>query len=158
MRCVNWRLNYATKKITLTSHFIRYIYQNYIKISWNTKDQIYSKKLPSTSTTASTRLWKFPASLSDGLFVWIDKCCHYPCLQFIFGVARNSVGLSLNRAPNIIKRIAIWGVMWPQVSGEEAPEIFSRPRQGSVLCVARHSSSISHRLDPGSTNFSIHLM
>ena len=26
------------KEITMTSHFIRYIYQNYMKISWNSID------------------------------------------------------------------------------------------------------------------------
>ena len=31
-------LNYAKMKITLTFHFIRYIYNNFMKISWNTTD------------------------------------------------------------------------------------------------------------------------
>ena len=33
VRCVNCRLNYVEMKITLISHFIRYINQNYMKIS-----------------------------------------------------------------------------------------------------------------------------
>ena len=35
---VNCHLNYTKMKITLTSHFFRYIYQNYMKISWNIID------------------------------------------------------------------------------------------------------------------------
>ena len=37
--------------------YIRYIYQNYMKISWNTVDKIFSKKLPLASTIASRWLW-----------------------------------------------------------------------------------------------------
>ena len=54
---VNFHLKYA--KIILTFHFIQYIYQNYMKISWNTIDLIYSKKSPLTSTTDSRWLWNF---------------------------------------------------------------------------------------------------
>ena len=36
MRWVNSHQNYAKMKITLTSDFIRYIYQNYLKIWRNT--------------------------------------------------------------------------------------------------------------------------
>ena len=41
------------------------------------------------------------ASLSGGLLVYIGKCCRYPYLQFIFGVASSFVGLSFNHATNI---------------------------------------------------------
>ena len=43
-------------KITLTSHFTRFINQNSMLISGNTTDKIYSKKLPLASTTTSWRL------------------------------------------------------------------------------------------------------
>ena len=43
-------------KITLTSHFTRYINENYMKISKSTIDYINSKKLPLASTSASWRL------------------------------------------------------------------------------------------------------
>ena len=39
VRCVNCHLNFAKMKIT-----IYYINQNYMKISWNTINKIYSKK------------------------------------------------------------------------------------------------------------------
>ena len=54
-------------KITLTSQFIRYIYQNYMKISWNTIDQVYSKrkkKNKKKKTLVSTTAFK---CLSKGL-------------------------------------------------------------------------------------------
>ena len=35
---VNCRLNYAEMKINLTSHFLKYIYQNYMKIFFNNID------------------------------------------------------------------------------------------------------------------------
>ena len=38
MRGVNCRLNYAKRKLILSSHYIGYGYQNYMKISWNTID------------------------------------------------------------------------------------------------------------------------
>ena len=53
VKLVNCHLNYTKRKIILTSRFIRYIYQNYMKISWNTIDWIYSKKLSYASTVAS---------------------------------------------------------------------------------------------------------
>ena len=43
-----------------------------------------------------------PASVSDGFIVQINKCCRYPCLQFIFAGALSRVGFSLNCAPHII--------------------------------------------------------
>ena len=38
MYMVNYRLNYANMKMTQTSHFIRYPYQNYMKISKSARD------------------------------------------------------------------------------------------------------------------------
>ena len=68
------------------------------------------------------------ASLSNSLFVGICKCCHYPCLQFIFNVAWSFVSLSLNHAWLIIKGIAIWGVRWSDVWGGKVTETFLQPR------------------------------
>ena len=46
-------------------------------------------------------------------------------LSFIFGVAQSFVAYSLNRTPHmIIEEIAIWGVKWPDVRGDEVSEIF----------------------------------
>ena len=50
---VKCHLNYTKIKITLPYTFIKYIYQNFMKISWNTIDQIYSKKSPLVSTMAT---------------------------------------------------------------------------------------------------------
>ena len=45
------------------------------------------------------------AYLSDSL---LGKCCNYPRLQFLFGVAHNFVALSINYTPHrVIKEIAI---------------------------------------------------
>ena len=79
-----------------------------------------------------------PASLSDGLFIQIVKCCNYPCLQFIFGGACSFVGFSLNRSPHvIIKGVAIWGVRQPNVRGDYVEGIFWLPTLGSSACVTR---------------------
>ena len=54
--------------------------------------------------------------LSLGLLILICKCCHYPCLQFVFDVARSFAVPSRDCAPHIlIKGISIWGVRRPDV-------------------------------------------
>ena len=50
--------------ITPTSHFMKLNNQNYLKLSWNNTDQIYSKKSPWASTSASRHLWKFLPAFS----------------------------------------------------------------------------------------------
>ena len=83
---------------------------------------------------------EFPVSLSGGIFVWIDKCCHYPCLQFIFGVAQSFVSLSLNCIPSIIIQvIAICRVRWPDFWGNVVAEIFWH-LLCSPTCVVWHST------------------
>ena len=73
VRWVNFRLSYAKLKITLTSHSIWYIYQNYKKISWNNIDQIYSKKSPLDSTMTSSRLQNlWQAFLTVSLFKLVN--------------------------------------------------------------------------------------
>ena len=97
MRCVNWPLNETTQKTTLTSHFIRYIYQNYIKISWNTIKKIYSKESPLLSTMASRHLRNFfQAFLRIILFKMENPAIILAFSSFL--VARSFVSLSLKSA------------------------------------------------------------
>ena len=64
----------------------------------------------------------------------------------------------------IIKRIAIWGVWWLDVSGDVVGEIFLQPTLGSSTYEAWHrvllpdvESSITHPLDPGQ-NFLLQIL
>ena len=99
-------------KITLICHFIRYIYENYMKIYWNTfiqRNRLWFQLRPS----------EYSASLSNSLLVWIVKRCRYPCLQFIFGVAQNCAIFSLNCTEHIIiKSIVNSAVKPPDVSDD----------------------------------------
>ena len=82
---LNCHLNYAKIKITLTPHLIR-IYL--LKLDENIFKyyRLTLKKSLVTSTSNSWQLQNLLQAFSNGLLVWIAKCCHYSCLQIIFGV------------------------------------------------------------------------
>ena len=126
---------YPQMKITLTSHIIRYIYQNYMKMSRNTMDWIYLEI--AIGFNSGLLMTLDSGSFSNVLLVSIAKC--YLCLQFILGVAQNFVGLFLNLTqPIIIKGIVILGVMQLDVKRDVVAEIFWQPRMGSPASVAWH--------------------
>ena len=81
------------------------------------------------------------ANFSDSLLILISKCWRYPCLQFIFSVAQNFVGLSLNRAPHIIKGFEICVVLLPDVKGDGVAEIFLQLIVESPVCVVWYRGS-----------------
>ena len=84
-----------------------------------------------------------------------DRGC--PCLEFIFGVARDILHLSVHCAPNIItKVIALWGLERPDIMGDVVAEMLLLPRLDSQSLVvwrrvllSEVGSSSSHPLYPG---------
>ena len=84
-RSANCRVNYAEREITLISFFFQIylpkLHEN-IKYYWlNLFKEIAINFNRSLQTTSES-----PTSLSDALFLQINKCYRYPCLQFIFAV------------------------------------------------------------------------
>ena len=110
LRWIN-RLHYAKMKINtvilLYKIYLQKLHENILKYYWlNLFIEITNGFNHGLQMTL-----EFLISLSDGLLIWIGKCCCHPWLQFIFGVAQIFVGLLFNCATHIImKRIVIWGV------------------------------------------------
>ena len=61
---VNCHLDKTKIKIRPTSHLMRYINHNYIKISWNTINLICSKKSRLASATPSRQFWNLQQAYS----------------------------------------------------------------------------------------------
>ena len=77
--------------------------------------------------------------------VFNGKCCCYPPLYFIFGVALNFIDLSLNRNPYmIIGRIKIWRIRQETILIDVVAD-----STGLSACISRHSVLL---LDVGSSN------
>ena len=138
---VNCHLNYTKMKITLSDIFN--------KITWKYLEILFVK------FTQRNCHWLQPRWLSNGLLVWVSKCCHYLCLQFIFVVAWSFIGLLLNHATHIvIKEIAIWGVWQTDIWSDVVAEIFCQLSLSFPVWVPWHrfqspdiKSPSSHSLD-----------
>ena len=110
LRWINCHLNDEKMKITQISHFITI---NHLSKSHENILKLYRLNLfQEIAIGFNLQITsKCPEGLSDGLLVYLCKFCRHPCLQIIFDVAWNFVGLPLNRDPSvIIKGIVIWGV------------------------------------------------
>lgn len=96
VRWIKCSLNYTNTERTLPSYFHRSIYQNYSKISWSTKQIIYSVKSPLDSTVASSRLRNLLQLFCIVFLFKLVNACHKHCLHFILGVKRRFIGRLLN--------------------------------------------------------------
>ena len=87
------------------------LHENILKYNWlDVFKEIAIDFYYGSQTTSES-----PASI----LVQIGKCCLYPCLQFIFNLARGFVGILLILALRIIiEEIAILGVRQPDVRAD----------------------------------------
>ena len=96
-----------------------------------------------------------PASLSNGLLVYIGKCWQYPCIQFIFGVAQFYWSLAQERCTHNNQGDWNLGSYVDRCWGDIVAEIFWQLRLVPPICMAWHwvlltnaGSFSSHLLNP----------
>ena len=116
-------------KITQTSHFICYFNQNSKKASWNTKDWIYSNKLPAPSIIAFRWLRNF---LQGVLLEIAAVIAHLWCCTEFWGVSRPTAPLHI-----IVKGSATWRVRRTDIGVDVISKDFWQPRLSSACGMAQ---------------------
>ena len=125
-------------KITRTSHFIRYICQNYIKNILKYYWLNLLKKLSMASTTVSWKLKNFlQAFPMISYFKFVNSAIIFAFSLFLV-CHRFFLSLTQLYPTHNNQGIVIWGVR-----SDVDAEIFYQPSLGFLACVAWHKSSVA---------------